>query len=54
MLVRGVIGALACAACALPALAQDAYVIGLTGALTGPPSTPMLLRSRRCASTWAA
>ncbi len=39
MLVRGVIGALACAACALPALAQDAYVIGLTGALTGPPSS---------------
>ena len=27
------------AALALPAAAQDAYVVGLTGALTGPPSS---------------
>ena len=31
-------GALASAAFALPAHAQDAYVIGVTGALTGPPA----------------
>jgi branched-chain amino acid transport system substrate-binding protein len=38
MFARSLLGALA-AAVALPALAQDAYVIGLTGALTGPPSS---------------
>src|SRR5712692_6729652 len=32
-------GALVLAASAVPAIAQDAYVIGLTGALTGPPSS---------------
>src|SRR5258707_12429826 len=36
---RMAIGAFALAAAALPARAQDAYVIGLTGALTGPPSS---------------
>jgi ABC-type branched-subunit amino acid transport system substrate-binding protein len=38
MLIRSLTAALA-AALALPAAAQDAYVIGLTGALTGPPSS---------------
>jgi branched-chain amino acid transport system substrate-binding protein len=38
MIARILIGALAAAATALPAGAQDAYVIGLTGALTGPPA----------------
>ena len=38
MIARILIGALAAAALALPAGAQDAYVIGLTGALTGPPA----------------
>ena len=38
MLRRILIGALAAAAIALPAHAQDAYVIGVTGALTGPPA----------------
>jgi branched-chain amino acid transport system substrate-binding protein len=36
MLRRILIGALASAALVLPATAQDAYVIGLTGAMTGP------------------
>jgi branched-chain amino acid transport system substrate-binding protein len=39
MFVRTVIGVLASAVLAVPAPAQDAYVIGLTGALTGPPSS---------------
>jgi len=39
MLVRILTGALVSAFAALPAAAQDAYVIGLTGALTGPPSS---------------
>jgi branched-chain amino acid transport system substrate-binding protein len=39
MFVRTVIGVFASAMLAIPALAQDAYVIGLTGALTGPPSS---------------
>jgi branched-chain amino acid transport system substrate-binding protein len=39
MLARILTGALLSAVAALPALAQDAYVIGLTGALTGPPSS---------------
>ncbi len=39
MLRRLVIAAaLAAAAITVPACAQDAYVIGLTGALTGPPA----------------
>jgi ABC-type branched-subunit amino acid transport system substrate-binding protein len=38
MIGRILSGALAAAALALPATAQDAYVIGLTGALTGPPA----------------
>src|SRR6185295_10526004 len=33
---RIILSALATAALALPAMAQDAYVIGLTGAMTGP------------------
>jgi branched-chain amino acid transport system substrate-binding protein len=36
MFARIIAGALTAAAVALPAMAQDAYVIGLTGALTGP------------------
>lgn len=36
MFGRCFVGALAAAAIALPAMAQDAYIIGLTGALTGP------------------
>src|SRR5829696_10316974 len=36
MLIRVLAGALAAAAWSLPAPAQDAYVIGITGALTGP------------------
>lgn len=39
MFSRIVMGTLASAAIALPAVAQDAYVVGLTGALTGPPSS---------------
>jgi branched-chain amino acid transport system substrate-binding protein len=39
MFARSLIAALAAAVMAVPALAQDAYVIGLTGALTGPPSS---------------
>jgi branched-chain amino acid transport system substrate-binding protein len=39
MFARYLIAALAAAVMAVPALAQDAYVIGLTGALTGPPSS---------------
>ncbi len=39
MLIRSLSAALAAGALALPAAAQDAYVIGLTGALTGPPSS---------------
>src|SRR5712691_8563793 len=39
MINRMTIGALALATGALPAAAQDAYVIGLTGALIGPPSS---------------
>jgi branched-chain amino acid transport system substrate-binding protein len=36
MFGRSFLGALVAAAIALPAIAQDAYVVGLTGALTGP------------------
>lgn len=36
MLKRSLIGSLAAAAIALPAYAQESYVIGLTGAMTGP------------------
>ncbi len=36
MLKRALTGALVSAAIVLPALAQDSYVIGVTGALTGP------------------
>ena len=36
MLKQALVAALAAAAVALPARAQDAYVIGVTGALTGP------------------
>jgi branched-chain amino acid transport system substrate-binding protein len=39
MTMRLVTGTLAAALMALPALAQEAYVVGLTGALTGPPSS---------------
>jgi len=37
--IRILTGVLASALAALPAVAQDAYVVGLTGALTGPPSS---------------
>ena len=36
MFKRSFVGAFAAAAVALPAMAQDAYVVGLTGAMTGP------------------
>jgi branched-chain amino acid transport system substrate-binding protein len=36
MLKRSLMGAIAAAAIALPAAAQESYVIGLTGAMTGP------------------
>lgn len=39
MIARTLLGILAAGAIALPAAAQDAYVVGLTGALTGPPSS---------------
>ncbi|MFZ2092661.1 MAG: ABC transporter substrate-binding protein, partial [Pseudolabrys sp.] len=39
MLKRTLLGAIAICAVAVPAIAQDAYVVGLTGALTGPPSS---------------
>ncbi len=38
MLKNAIIGTAIFTAAALPAAAQDAYVIGLTGALTGPPA----------------
>ncbi len=38
MLKKAIIGTAIFTAAALPAAAQDAYVIGLTGALTGPPA----------------
>ena len=39
MLRNAFMGALVLAAIALPVSAQDAYVIGVTGALTGPPAS---------------
>ena len=39
MLKRTFLGAIAICAVVVPAAAQDAYVVGLTGALTGPPSS---------------
>ena len=36
MFVRSLIGAITAAVISLPVLAQDAYVVGLTGAMTGP------------------
>ncbi len=39
MLKKMLLAGLATTAIALPAAAQDAYVVGLTGALTGPPSS---------------
>jgi len=39
MLKRMLLAGLAATALALPAAAQDSYVVGLTGALTGPPSS---------------
>jgi branched-chain amino acid transport system substrate-binding protein len=39
MLNRTLLGALAAVAIVLPAAAQDAYVVGITAALTGPPSS---------------
>ncbi|MGA7490577.1 MAG: ABC transporter substrate-binding protein [Xanthobacteraceae bacterium] len=39
MLRRILLAALAAAAFACPAWAQDAYVVGITGALTGPPAS---------------
>jgi branched-chain amino acid transport system substrate-binding protein len=39
MLKSTLLGAIAICAVAVPAIAQDAYVVGLTGALTGPPSS---------------
>ncbi|MEZ5788427.1 MAG: ABC transporter substrate-binding protein [Xanthobacteraceae bacterium] len=39
MVYRILLGTLLYAAAALPAAAQDAYVVGLTAALTGPPSS---------------
>jgi branched-chain amino acid transport system substrate-binding protein len=39
MMKRMLLAGLAATALALPASAQDAYVVGLTGALTGPPSS---------------
>ena len=38
MLRRFLLGAVAVTACVLPAAAQD-YIVGVTGALTGPPSS---------------
>src|SRR6476660_8974321 len=39
MFKRTLLGALAAFALALPATAQDAYVVGITAALTGPPAS---------------
>ena len=39
MLERTLLGAVAAVAIVLPAAAQDAYVVGITAALTGPPSS---------------
>lgn len=39
MFMRAFVAAIATGAFTLPAAAQDAYVVGLTGALTGPPSS---------------
>ena len=39
MIKGSLLGAIVVCAVAMPASAQDAYVVGLTGALTGPPSS---------------
>ncbi|MBX6328745.1 MAG: ABC transporter substrate-binding protein [Pseudolabrys sp.] len=39
MFKKTLLGTILASALGLPAVAQDAYVIGLTGALTGPPSS---------------
>src|SRR4029450_2428870 len=39
MLKRIVVGGLTACSIALPAAAQDAYLVGITAALTGPPSS---------------
>src|SRR3974377_1223098 len=39
MIKKIILSAMGACALALPAAAQDAYVVGLTGALTGPPSS---------------
>jgi len=39
MIKKIILSAIGACALALPAAAQDAYVVGLTGALTGPPSS---------------
>src|SRR3569833_3440943 len=39
MLRKLLLAGIAASAFARPAMAQDAYVVGLTGALTGPPSS---------------
>src|SRR5215813_15472360 len=39
MLNRVLLGGLTACALALPAAAQDAYLVGITAALTGPPSS---------------
>src|SRR3974377_2316338 len=39
MIKKIILSAMGACALALPAAAQDAYVVGLTGALTGPPAS---------------
>jgi len=39
MLKRILLGGLTACAIALPAAAQDAYLVGVTAALTGPPAS---------------
>ena len=39
MLNRSMIGSLVAATVALPAIAQESYVVGLTGAITGPAAS---------------
>ena len=44
MLKQTLLAAIATAAIALPAAAQESYVIGLTGAMTGPRPASTLRR----------
>ena len=50
MLRPSLMGALVAAALAWPAAAQDSYVVGVSGALTGPPAGTYAPPIEGCAS----